>query len=1174
MKKEVFFEALVNNHSDAIQVMDLDGNLVFLNHAAKERMGVNMRKDLLLNISEFEPLFKSEQIWKEHVTEILKAEKRVIIRNCTNRTTGETIPVEVTESIVQINGEKHIFSLSRDIRDREEIQKRLNLRERILVAISDSTTELLFNPNTQEAIARVLRIIGEAVDVDRTYLFDYYNTPETGEVISQRYEWNSGGAEPQIDNPELQNVPVELFEDFMSTLKQNRPYQAIVSELPDEMQLKAILEPQEIISFLVIPIFLGGRFFGFVGYDDCHQKRIWSDSELSILQTLANNISIALEREKQQQEIENLALFPLQNPAPILRLSTTGDILLKNAAAKELFHAPVWIKGREFTFADFKEFILKAVSPAETTQSISIKTSTDTYFSVTIKLIHEKSYINLYFNDITLLKETQETLRNTRKTTEEIIQQMEDVIWSINFPDYTSLFISPSIEKLSGIPISEFMRDYKVWESIIVPEDRYVITKINEELTKKGESEAEYRVQTDSGIKWVNNRARVIYNSENSPVRIDGYIRDITQRKQFDESLRFQEEKYRRIIANMNLGLLEVDLNDIILFVNDSFCEMSGYRVEQLIGQNAADLFLGEKELALIQKKKKERIQGKSDSYEIEVVDKGEKKWWLISGAPNYDKDGKLIGTIGIHLDITDQKKIQDELEKAKIRAESSDKAKEEFIMNMSHEIRTPLNAIVGLSNFLKNEDLPREKINMIEKIAVSGKHLQALIDNILDFSKISSGHLSIHPAPFDIYHLLENVKKIIEPLSEEKKLDFNIYIDTSLSPVLVGDEIRLRQILVNFLSNAVKFTDKGYVRLSVSQEHKEQAPNMIHFIIEDTGIGMSPDFQKRIFDKFTQEISSPTEKTSGTGLGMAISKEFISLMGGEILVQSEKDKGTQFTLTIPLEPGSLTTNELHRTENHEEELKNKTILIVEDNDINRLVVSSILNRKGARLLEAVNGLEALELLKTESVDCILMDVQMPKMNGYECTIAIRKELKLSTPIIGLSANAINTEINKCIEVGMNDYIVKPFAEKKLISSINKLLYSSPSSQEQEPENRPEQEVPEQLFNLEYINQLSHGNVSFRNEVLALFCKTLPEELTLIKNAIASKNMDTIEKVAHKIKPNLNNFGVHSIREDILFLNQLHSQKKLDWQEIEDRFEKVETTTLHVLSEFRKLLSE
>ena len=520
-------------------------------------------------------------------------------------------------------------------------------------------------------------------------------------------------------------------------------------------------------------------------------------------------------------------------------------------------------------------------------------------------------------------------------------------------------------------------------------------------------------------------------------------FRDVTASTRAEMELRRREEKYRGIIENMLLGLVEADLDDHLIYANQSFCDMTGFGTDELQGQRLSPLLLTGDDLVLVESKLQARHDGVADSYEIKVVTKdGTPKWLLVSGAPFYDNQQRHVGSIGIYLDVTPQKQLEARLREAKAAAETSTQAKQRFLTNMSHEIRTPMNAILGMSHLLEKTALDATQASYLHAITASADTLLVIINDILDSAKIEAGRLTIEDIGFDPARLCQQVEKTLRYRADEKGLLFETRLDPALPAVLFSDPHRITQVLLNLAGNAIKFTEQGHVRL-ICTLLGQPAPHeaLVEFVVEDTGIGIEADYLEQIFEEFSQEDSSVTRQFGGTGLGLSISQKLVALLGGELHLESRKHAGTRsrFALRLPVgHPQSLTQQQYDDLDYLHQALCGKRLLLVEDNVFNRMLATIFLANAGIEVHEAANGQLAVELARTQPYDLILMDVQMPVLNGYQATAHLRQNLGLATPIVALTANAIVGERDKCLAAGMNDYLTKPFEEVTLLKMVYK----------------------------------------------------------------------------------------------------------------------------------------
>jgi PAS domain S-box-containing protein len=618
-----------------------------------------------------------------------------------------------------------------------------------------------------------------------------------------------------------------------------------------------------------------------------------------------------------------------------------------------------------------------------------------------------------------------------------------------------------------------------------------------------------------------------------------GFSQDITARIIAERALKKSEEKYRGIIANMHLGMMEVDLNEKILYVNNSFCEMSGYDIDELKGGCASEIFLQGENTMMGSEVAMRRSSGESDAYELKVKNKnGDTRWWLISGAPIADNNGAYKGSIGIHLDITNQKLMEIDLRAAKLAAENSAKAKEVFLANMSHEIRTPMNAIIGIGNQLAKTTLDVQQRLFVTTIHNAANNLLVIINDLLDFSKIESGNVTLEKVGCNLASIVANVAGIMKHKAEEKGLLLNMHCDKNIAPVHIGDPYRINQVLLNLVSNAIKFTERGAVTIESRLMSVNRVGNSqeVRFKVTDTGIGMAEEFIEHIFDKFSQEDESITRRYGGTGLGMGISKQLIELMGGTMDIESRKGEGTTITFCIPLQIGK--SSDLPKEANVRigaDILRGVSILLVEDNAMNRLLANAILTRYGAQVAEAENGAIAISMLEESLYDVILMDVRMPVKDGIETTKYIRRTLGSSVPVIALTANAFKVEEERCIEAGMNSFISKPFDERKLIQQIAHWAgIEMPTAVETVA--RP---TGGGLYDVGKLTEISRGDKGFVRKMLHQFISLTPPLINDLQQAYEESDFKKVGFLAHKLKPSADILSIDSVRHILDALQEI-----------------------------------
>jgi two-component system sensor histidine kinase/response regulator len=519
---------------------------------------------------------------------------------------------------------------------------------------------------------------------------------------------------------------------------------------------------------------------------------------------------------------------------------------------------------------------------------------------------------------------------------------------------------------------------------------------------------------------------------------------DISERKRAEEALRESEEKYRNLIENQGEGVAMADLEERIIFANRAADRIFGVSPGGLIGHSLSE-FTTPEQFAVIQAQTNRRSAGVKGSYEVGIHrPDGEKRFVLITAAPRYDQNGTFIGTFGVLRDITERKWAEEELKKAKDEAEEANRLKSEFLANMSHEIRTPMNAIIGMTSIALDTDLTSEQREYMNIVRESSYSLLGLLDDILDLSKIEAGRVELEKIDFDLRATVESVTDTLAPRAFDKGLELACCIHHSVPPLLQGDPVRLRQILINLGGNAIKFTEKGEVVIRVELQEETEDEAKLIFSVTDTGVGIPTNIHNKIFESFTQADGSTTRKYGGTGLGLSISKHLVELMGGQIGVDSQPGKGSRFWLTVRLKKQKK-VKDVQSSISHVD-LSDKRILVADDNKTNRTVLIKMLKSFGCYCQAAENGVETIQTLSTAAknnipFDIVLLDKQMPKMDGEETLRSIMNDpLIKSVRVIILTSIGERGDAAQLESLGCAGYLLKPVKQSQLFDAIATIL--------------------------------------------------------------------------------------------------------------------------------------
>ena len=584
-----------------------------------------------------------------------------------------------------------------------------------------------------------------------------------------------------------------------------------------------------------------------------------------------------------------------------------------------------------------------------------------------------------------------------------------------------------------------------------------------------------------------------------------------------------REAKFKGIIDNFRLGLLEVEPSGVIIDANESFCEMSGFSIEELFGKDGGEVLLDDFEKERMKERNASRIEGEEDVYELRILNKERKtRYWLVSAAPLLGDDGEVHGSIGIHWDITHLKEMEFELKDAKRKAEESSKAKAMFLANMSHEIRTPLNGIVGMTEQLAQSQLDADQRYFTDIMRSASSTLLSIINDVLDISKIESGKFSIETTPFNLNETIRRTLSIFEEKAKQANISLDIELMDDMGIMHLGDPHRLSQVLFNIVGNAIKFTQAGYVRVTSNLARGENDICHVSFTIEDTGVGMDMIYLTKVFEAFSQEDASITRKFGGSGLGLSIARSIVQIMGGTIQIESEKGKGTRVNIRIPMRiSNDKTKQEIVEMTDLQKSLKGLRVLAVEDNELNRMVLQVILKKCEVIVSIAHNGQEAIDLIQSKEFDIVLMDVQMPIVDGLEATKYIREELKLTIPIIGLSANAMREEVEICKQAGMNDYLVKPYSERALVEVMKKW-----STELKTPDLAQVEFSSERELDLSVLKQYVGNDIEVLKDVVKGYLEHLPPQLDRLELALVGSDVLALRHELHQLKASMEIIGV------------------------------------------------
>lgn len=813
-------------------------------------------------------------------------------------------------------------------------------------------------------------------------------------------------------------------------------------------------------------------------------------------------------------------------------------------------------------------------TPITFEQTLIVQGKKITYLSTKVPLYDSQGEIYALCGigtDISVHKEIQQVLeeRDERFTT---LFHSSPVAMSVSSIDPSKIVeANKSFELLTGLKQEEVIGKNSLEMGMMSAEERARILRVMEEngclfqeegiiTTKNGENK--YVLLSSEPIEI-----------EKKPFHLNVYI-DISIRKNFELELLQTKALLTEAMSIGRMGSFELQVESKKLVWSKEIYDILEVQLDEAITyENFIQSVYPEDLPIVMQSLERTIVHKKTDEFICRFVTrKGTVKWIENRVVPQLDEEGNIYNCHGTVQDITERKLLEQQLIDAKEVAEKSLVTKEHFLSNMSHEIRTPMNAVLGFTELLIDTPLNPEQKDFVGAIQTSGKNLMSIINDILDYSKIEAGMMTIEQAPMSVRSIFSSLSVLFSQQKNDKGINLSFTTDLAIPENLAGDPTRLTQIIINLVSNAIKFTEKGCVTVEAILSKNNDRVVDVLFKVTDTGIGIPEDKLDAVFERFNQASNDTTRKYGGTGLGLSIVKRLVELQGGTIRVESKLGKGSVFEFTLPLmqQTGELAKDlQANTTQTMAPDKKGLRILLVEDNVINQKLAEKHLSNFGYSTDIAGNGKIALEKLQHSTYDLILMDMQMPEMDGYEAAVHIRNKMQLTIPIIAMTAHAMSGEKEKCMALGMNDYISKPFKAADLFQKINLQMDNALSADTHELTKA----LPAtKTIDLSELIEISDNNIPFIKEMLELFISEMNTHLSQLEASITEQDNVTSEYLAHKLKSSVNMVNMDHSLLDLLTQMEHLSKSGNEKAALQSLYVKFETSCLIAMQEARNIL--
>jgi len=777
-----------------------------------------------------------------------------------------------------------------------------------------------------------------------------------------------------------------------------------------------------------------------------------------------------------------------------------------------------------------------------------------------------EKFVVTNFYDITIQEKKRQLSLNTNKFLESVLENIPNMVFVKDAKDLRFVLFNKAGEDLLGYSqldlIGKNDHDFfpKEQADYFIAKDRKtlsdkVILNIPEEF-----------IETKNGKRILHTKKITITDENDNPIYLLGISEDITEKIAEEKKLIEQKDQIAQLLEFQNIILNGTDYSIITTRASDGIItsfnkgaeNMFGYKAEEVVGIRNPSIFFDKGELQMHAKILSDELNIKVEpgpdvlrvkSRVINAIDTNE--WTCIhrdgsrfnvelSMSALRDRENNVIAYLGVSKNITESKKIRDSALKAKESAEQANLLKDTFLANMSHEIRTPMNAIIGYTDLLLKKNLPLREHEYVKTIKNSGENLLRIVNDILDYSKIESGIISFESYPISIKEIFTSLKVIFSNKAKENNIKLSFNSKPNLPSTVLGDQTRVTQILLNLINNAIKFTKKGKVEVFVKVLKEGKESYLLEFLVKDTGIGIPKNELQNIFERFRQAEISTTRNYGGTGLGLSIAKQLVELQGGEITVKSKVGLGSEFVFTLPFKKTKniRLSQPIHNKGFSVQKIEQLNILLAEDNQVNIKFVLSLFSEYNIKNIDVVeNGKQVIEKIKRGAYDVVLMDIEMPEINGYEATTIIRNELKNDVPIIAMTAHAIIGEREKCLQAGMTDFISKPIEADILFEKI----YNAVNSTIKLTDNKGSKN---KIINLNFLIKSMRGKKDLIRNIIDIFLKQVPQNLKTINEAINNTDFLTIKSQAHNMKSTISVFGLTDLLDTLNKIEALGKKAK------------------------------